>query len=70
MADQPAIDWAKEADMDPVVDTMLANGGPMTRERYIQAKYGLPGSESYPTEWTDEHEDSLPGPFRGGGNVE
>jgi hypothetical protein len=65
MADQaPQVDWAKEAEMDPTVDMMLSSGAPMTRERYILAKYGRPGSADYPEQWTDEHEDSLPGPFQ------
>lgn len=62
MADEQ-VDWNQYAH-DPCVRMMLRAGTPMTRENYIGVKYGSPGTEDYPQEWTDEHEDSLPAPLQ------
>lgn len=43
----------------PVLEFMLAKGIPLTRESYIALNW-LEGIE----EWTSEHEDDLPPPFR------
>lgn len=55
------IDWHAEAAMDPTLRAMMGASIPLTRENYIDAKYG---SEDMPEEWTEEHEASLPHPFQ------
>lgn len=62
--EQPQVDWQHWARLDPTVEGMLATGAPMTREAYIDAKYGQPGTPDYPVEWTDEHEWDMPQPFQ------
>lgn len=62
MAEVP--NWDAIAEMDPTVEAMLSAGTPLTRENYIEAKYGMPGTMDYPKEWTRDHEDGLPWPFQ------
>jgi hypothetical protein len=62
--DDDDTDWEALARLDPTVKMMREARCPMTREHYIDMKYGAPGSEDYPEEWTTEHEDSLPEPFQ------
>lgn len=57
-------DWHAVADMDPAVKLMIQGGIPLTRENYIDMKYGAPGTEDYPKKWTPEHEADMPGPFQ------
>lgn len=49
-----------QATSDPVLQTMLNSGGPLTREDYIQMAY--PGNR--PDPWTAEHEAELPEAFQ------
>lgn len=56
--------WDAIAEMDPIVRIMRGANVPLTRENYIETKYGKPGTMDHPEEWTDEHEDELPHPFR------
>ena len=60
MADDE-INWDAHARMDPILHAMQKHGVPLTRDNYIDLKYG---SEDMPAEWTEEHEDALPSPFR------
>ena len=60
MADEH-IDWKREAEMDPILRAMMRARVPLTREHYIEAKYG---SEDMPEEWGEEHEAALPHPFQ------
>lgn len=61
-----APNWQAIRQMSPVVDMMMKSGTPLTRENYITAAYGKPGTADYPEEWTDEHEAELPEPFQRG----
>ena len=45
---------------DPVLKGLLARGGPVTRERYINNAYGA----DVPDPWTAEHELEIPGPLQ------
>ena len=58
-----AIDWKAEAAMDPILKAMIGARVPLTRENYIDTKYG---AEDMPEEWTEEHEAALPTPFQRG----
>lgn len=60
MADDE-INWDAHAKMDPILRAMMKSGVPLTRDNYIDLKYG---SEDMPEEWSEEHEDALPHPFR------
>ena len=64
MADENTPNWSQMVQSDPTIRMMLRANTPMTRENYIGVKYGSPGTEDYPEQWTDEHEDSLPAPFQ------
>lgn len=57
------IDWKAEGDMDPILRAMMRSGVPLTRDNYIDLKYGR---EDMPLEWTEEHEAALPHPFQRG----
>jgi hypothetical protein len=63
MSDE-APNWDKLAEMDPILEMMQHAGVPLTREHYIEAKYGAPGTMDHPEQWTQEHEDDLPHPFQ------
>lgn len=58
------VDWDKIAEIDPVVEMMQHAGVPLTRENYIETRWGMPGTKDHPREWTHEHEDMLPLPFQ------
>jgi|307.fasta_scaffold13188_2 hypothetical protein len=60
------INWKAEAEMDPIIHAMIGAGIPLTREHYIEMKYGAPGTEDHPDDWTEDHEMSLPAPFQRG----
>jgi len=62
--DEHQPNWKALAEMDPTLEAMLMAGTPLTREDYIGTKYGEPGTEDYPAEWTREHEEALPYPFQ------
>lgn len=66
MADDEAPNWKALAQMDPTLAAMRSAGIPLTRENYISAHWGEPGTEDYPSEWTAEHEAQLPYPFQRG----
>jgi hypothetical protein len=55
------IDWKAEAAMDPILRAMMRSRVPLTREHYIETKYG---SEDMPEEWSEEHEAALPHPVQ------
>lgn len=63
MADDD-IDWDAEVAMDPILRAMRGQRIPMTRQHYIELKYGAPGTPDHPEEWTHEHEAALPHPFQ------
>jgi hypothetical protein len=56
--------WDMIAKGDATVRMLQEAGLPLTRENYIGLKYGEPGTEDHPAEWTAEHEMDLPHPFQ------
>jgi hypothetical protein len=62
--DEP--NWDAIAKMDPTIRRMRYAKIPLNRENYIMERWGKPGTEDHPAEWTDEHEDMLPSPLRRG----
>jgi hypothetical protein len=65
--DEDEIDWDAEIAMDPILQALRDAKLPLTRENYIDLKYGEPGTEDHPEEWTEEHEAALPHPFQRSG---
>jgi hypothetical protein len=46
------IDWNAVAEMNPTVRAMIKAGTPLTRANFIDAKWGAPGGDDFPDEWT------------------